>query len=98
VAHGHTLSNLLLVWCSSHNDLVPGEMSLCAVTRNVMCQCEMLWTGVKGSCLHRPENWLLRKLLICEARPIHKVGFIREKGKATGRAMQAEPRNQWLPA
>jgi hypothetical protein len=26
--------------------------------------------------------------LICEPKPVHKVGFIRKKGKATARAVQ----------
>jgi hypothetical protein len=29
--------------------------------------------------------------LTCKPRPVHKVGFIREKGKATGRAVQQCP-------
>jgi hypothetical protein len=61
--HSHTLGKLLLVWCSSHTDLGPGEMSLPAVARNVTCWCEMLWARVKGHCLHRPENWLVRQLI-----------------------------------
>jgi hypothetical protein len=51
-----TLVKLLLVWSSSHTDLGPGEMSLHVVSRNVTCQCEMLWAGVEGPCLHRPET------------------------------------------
>jgi hypothetical protein len=39
----------------------------------------MLHAGVKGPCLHRPENWLVRQL---NDEPVYKVGFIREKGKA----------------
>jgi hypothetical protein len=62
-AHGHTLGKLLLDWHSSHTNLGSGEMSLCVVTRNVTCWCEMLCAGVKGSCLHRPENWLMRQLI-----------------------------------
>jgi hypothetical protein len=31
--HGHTLGMLLLAWHSSHTDLGPGEMSLCAVAK-----------------------------------------------------------------
>jgi hypothetical protein len=30
----------------------------------------------------RPENWLVRQLND-EPKPVYKVGFIREKGKAT---------------
>jgi hypothetical protein len=50
----------------------------------------MLWAGVEGSCPHRPENWLMRQLND-EPKPVHKVGFIREKGKATARAVQQSP-------
>jgi hypothetical protein len=49
----------------------------------------MLHAGLKvveGPCLYRPENWLVRQL-IDESKPIYKVGFIREKGKATARTM-----------
>jgi hypothetical protein len=44
----------------------------------------MLRAGVKGPCLHRPENWLMRQLND-ESKPVYKVGFIRQKGKATAR-------------
>jgi hypothetical protein len=44
----------------------------------------MLWAGVEGPRLHRPENWLVRQLND-EPKPVCKVGFIREKGKATAR-------------
>jgi hypothetical protein len=47
----------------------------------------MLRAGVKGPCLHRPENWLVRQLND-EPKPVYKVGFIREKGKATARELQ----------
>jgi hypothetical protein len=83
-AHGRTLGKLLLAWCSVILTLVQ-ERCPFVVARNVTCQCEMLWAGVEGSCLHRPENWLVRQLI--ETRPVHKVGFIREKGKATARAV-----------
>jgi hypothetical protein len=53
--------------------------------RVVMCQFKVFWTVVEGPCLHRPENWLVRQL-IDEPKPVYKVGFIREKGKATARA------------
>jgi hypothetical protein len=43
----------------------------------VMCWCQ-------GSLLHRPENWLMRQLND-EPKPVYKVGFIREKEKATAR-------------
>jgi hypothetical protein len=42
----------------------------------------MLHAGVEGPCLHKPENWLVRQLND-ESKLGHKVGFIREKGKAT---------------
>jgi hypothetical protein len=48
---------------------------------------EVLQAGVKGPCLHRPENWLMRQLND-ESKPVYKVGFIREKGKATAREAQ----------
>jgi hypothetical protein len=39
------------------------------------------------SCLHRPENWLVRQLND-KSKPVYKVGFISEKGKATAREVQ----------
>jgi hypothetical protein len=47
----------------------------------------MLFASVDGPCLHRPENWLMRQLND-EPKPVYKVGFIREKGKATVRELQ----------
>jgi hypothetical protein len=47
----------------------------------------VLHAGVEGPCLHRPENWLVRQLND-EAKPVYKLGFIREKGKATVRELQ----------
>jgi hypothetical protein len=44
----------------------------------------MLHASVEGPCLHRPENWLVRQLND-ESKLVYKVGFIREKGKATAR-------------
>jgi hypothetical protein len=44
----------------------------------------LLRAGVEGPCLHRPENWLVRQLND-EPKLVYKVGFIREKGKATAR-------------
>jgi hypothetical protein len=41
----------------------------------------MLRAGVEGLCLHRPENCLVRRLND-EPKPVDKVGFIREKGRA----------------
>jgi hypothetical protein len=52
-----------------------------------MCWFEVLWAGVEGPCLHKPENWLVRQLINWEPKPVHKVGFIREKGKATAGAV-----------
>jgi hypothetical protein len=34
-----------------------------------------------------PENWLMRQLTD-EPKPVYKVGFIREKGKATTTEVQ----------
>jgi hypothetical protein len=48
---------------------------------------EVLRADVEGPCLHRPENWLVRQLND-EPKPVYKVGFIREKGKATARELQ----------
>jgi hypothetical protein len=45
---------------------------------------KMLRASVEGPCLHRPENCLVRQL-DDESKPVYKVGFIREKGKATAR-------------
>jgi hypothetical protein len=50
----------------------------------------LLCAGVEGPCLHRPENWLMRQLTD-EPKPEYKVGFIREKAKATARALQQSP-------
>jgi hypothetical protein len=50
----------------------------------LLASVEVLQAGVKGLCLHRPENWLIRQLND-ESKPVYKVGFIREKGKATAR-------------
>jgi hypothetical protein len=38
--------------------------------------------GIEGPCLHRPENWLMRQLND-DPKLVSKVGFIREKIKAT---------------
>jgi hypothetical protein len=43
--------------------------------------------GVKGPCLHRPENWLVRQLND-EPKPVYRVGFIRETGNVTAREVQ----------
>jgi hypothetical protein len=51
----------------------------------------MLWAGVESPCLHRPGNWLVRQLND-EPKPLYKVGFIREKGKATAREVQHSPK------
>jgi hypothetical protein len=50
----------------------------------------LLRAGVEGPCLHRPGNWLMRQLSD-EPKPVYKVGFIREKGKATAREAQWSP-------
>jgi hypothetical protein len=50
----------------------------------------VLRAGVQGPCLHRPENWLVRQLND-ESKPVYKVGFIREKGKATAKELQRSP-------
>jgi hypothetical protein len=53
---------------------------------------KVLQARVEGPCLHRPENWLVRQLSD-GPKPVYKVGFIREKGKATAKSSTAEPRN-----
>jgi hypothetical protein len=45
---------------------------------------EVLWARVKGPCLHRPGNCLMRQLTD-KLKPVYKVGFIIEKGKASAR-------------
>jgi hypothetical protein len=45
---------------------------------------KMLQAGVEVPCLHRPGNWLMRQLHD-ELKLECKVGFSREKGKATAR-------------
>jgi hypothetical protein len=47
----------------------------------------LLHASVEGLCFHRPENWLMRQLND-ESKPGYKVGFIREKEKATARELQ----------
>jgi hypothetical protein len=47
---------------------------------------EVLQVGVEGP--HRPENWLVRQLINCEPKLACELGFIREKGNATTRAVQ----------
>jgi hypothetical protein len=46
-----------------------------------------LQAKVKSPCLHRPENWLVRQLND-GPKLVYKVGFIREKRKATAREVQ----------
>jgi hypothetical protein len=48
---------------------------------------EIVSASVEGPCLHGPENWLVRQLND-EPKLVYKVGFIREKGKATVRELQ----------
>jgi hypothetical protein len=50
----------------------------------LLASVEVLQDGAEGPCLHRPENWLMRQLND-EPKLVYKVGFIREKGKATAR-------------
>jgi hypothetical protein len=50
----------------------------------------MLNANVEGPSLHRPENWLMRQLND-EPKLVYKVGFIREKGKATAKVLQRSP-------
>jgi hypothetical protein len=50
----------------------------------------MLHASAEGPCLHRPENWLVRQLND-EPKLVYKLGFIREKGKATIRELQRNP-------
>jgi hypothetical protein len=52
--------------------------------------CLTVMFGVEGSCLHRPENWLMRQLND-EPKLVYEVGFIRKKGKATAREVQRSP-------
>jgi hypothetical protein len=52
-----------------------------------MCWFEVLRAGVEGPCHYSPENWLVRQL-IDKLKLVHKVGFIRKKGKATATAVE----------
>jgi hypothetical protein len=52
----------------------------------------VLQASVEGPCLYRSENWLMRQLSD-EPKPVYKVGFIREKGKATAREVQQSPKS-----
>jgi hypothetical protein len=45
----------------------------------------LLWGDVESACLHRPKNWLMRQPIDLWDNLAHKVGFIREKGKAAPR-------------
>jgi hypothetical protein len=54
---------------------------------DVTCRFEVLHASVEGPCLHRPESWLMMQLNE-EPKPGYKVGFIREKGKATAKVLQ----------
>jgi hypothetical protein len=51
---------------------------------------QVLCAGVEGLCLHRPESWLVRQVND-EPMLVYKVGFIREKGKATAKVLQWSP-------
>jgi hypothetical protein len=50
----------------------------------------LLRVSVEGPCLPRPENWFMRQL-DDGPKPVYKVGFIREKGKATAKILQRSP-------
>jgi hypothetical protein len=56
----------------------------------VMCWFEVLEASAECPCLHRPGNWLMKQLND-EPKPVYKVGFISEKGKATAREVQQSP-------
>jgi hypothetical protein len=43
-----------------------------------MCRCWSVAGWFRGSCLHRPENWLVRQLND-EPKLVYKVGFIERK-------------------
>jgi hypothetical protein len=55
----------------------------------------VLRASVEGPCLHRPKNWLVRQLNY-EPKSVYRVGFIREKGKATAREASLEASNSLL--
>jgi hypothetical protein len=55
--------------------------------QTITCRFEVLQAGVEGPCLQRPGNWLVRQLND-ESKLLYKVGFIREKGKATAMVLQ----------
>jgi hypothetical protein len=74
--HGHALGMPLLVWRSSLINLGPGEMSLCAVAKNVTAdlKCCGLVSRVLAFTGQRTGSWGSR--LTCEPKPVHKAGFI----------------------
>jgi hypothetical protein len=74
---------LLLCWVWAHCSIYKGYLQSLH-----LCRFEMLRAGFKGSRLRRPENWLVRQLTDLWGKPIHKVGFIREKWNATDGAVQ----------
>jgi hypothetical protein len=76
--HSHCLGSPFQFGTTCTN-LGSEEMSFCG--RQILC------AGVKSPCLYRPENWLVRQLSD-GPKPVYKVGFIREKGKATAREVQ----------
>jgi hypothetical protein len=87
--HGHTLG--MLCWFGTQ--VIPTLVQKkCPFVhcQNVMCWFEVLGAGVEGPCLHRPGNWFVRQLNH-EPKLVYKVGFIREKGKATARQVQRSP-------
>jgi hypothetical protein len=56
---------------------------------------EVLRAGVGDLCLHEAVPWLMKQLND-ELKPVYKVGFIREKGKATAREVQQDPEDDSL--
>jgi hypothetical protein len=60
-------------------------------TKLLRASDEVLQGVVKGPCLHRQENWLIRQLND-EPKPVYKVRFIREKGKATAKVCSGAPK------
>jgi hypothetical protein len=49
----------------------------------------LLCAGVKGLCLHRPENPLMRQLND-EPKPVYKVGFIRKESLQLEKCSRAQ--------
>jgi hypothetical protein len=76
--------------CSSFKVVASGFKTphiLCILLQGqgkISLSVKVLWASVEGPCLHSPRNWLVRQLND-EPKPVYKVGFISEKGKATAR-------------